>query len=165
VQSPHPVCHKLDSPVRTVQLYTSPPIVLIPGEVNSYQMQKWSISITPPAIHLLQWESSWYSDGLRAGRLRGRSLSLGRVKDFHFSMLSRPVLGPTQPPIRWVPWAHYPRVKWLGCKADHTPLQQLELRSRKHRSIHPLPIWLHGIVHSYLKTGTPLPLPYLLKVT
>jgi hypothetical protein len=31
------------------------------------------------------------------GRLRGRGSSPGRVKNFHFSMLSRPALGSTNP--------------------------------------------------------------------
>jgi hypothetical protein len=44
-----------------------------------------------------------YSDWLQAGRLRGWSSSPGRVKNFHFSMSSRPALGFTQPPIQWVP--------------------------------------------------------------
>jgi hypothetical protein len=47
-------------------------------------------------------QRSRYSDWLRAGRLRGKGSSPGRVKKFHFSMLSRPVLGSTQPPIQWV---------------------------------------------------------------
>jgi hypothetical protein len=38
-------------------------------------------------------------------RLRGRGSSPGRVKNFHFSMLSRPALWSTQPPIQWVPGA------------------------------------------------------------
>jgi hypothetical protein len=42
---------------------------------------------------------------VRAGRLRDRGSSPGRVKNFHFSMLSRPVLGSIQPPMQWVPWA------------------------------------------------------------
>jgi hypothetical protein len=42
-------------------------------------------------------------DWLRAGRLRRRGSSPGRVKNFHFSMLSRPALGSAQPPIQWVP--------------------------------------------------------------
>jgi hypothetical protein len=33
------------------------------------------------------------------------SSSSGRVKIFHFSILSRPALGSTQPPIKWVPGA------------------------------------------------------------
>jgi hypothetical protein len=45
------------------------------------------------------------SDWLRAGRLRGRGSSPGRVKNFHFSISSRPALGSAQPPIQWVPGA------------------------------------------------------------
>jgi hypothetical protein len=33
----------------------------------------------------------------------GGSSSPGRVKNFHFSISSRPALGSTQPPIKWVP--------------------------------------------------------------
>jgi hypothetical protein len=40
-----------------------------------------------------------YSDWLRAGRLRSRSSSPGRVKNFLFSTSSRPALESTQPPI------------------------------------------------------------------
>jgi hypothetical protein len=42
-------------------------------------------------------------DWLRAGRQRGRNSSSGRVKNFLFSTSSRPTLGSTQPPIKWVP--------------------------------------------------------------
>jgi hypothetical protein len=52
-----------------------------------------------------------YSEWLLAGRLRGRSLSPGRVKNIHFSMSSRPALGSTQPPIQWVPTALFSGVK------------------------------------------------------
>jgi hypothetical protein len=46
---------------------------------------------------------SRYSDWLQAGRPRGRSSSLSRVKNFLFSTSSRPALVPTQPPTQWVP--------------------------------------------------------------
>jgi hypothetical protein len=66
-------------------------------------------------------ERSRYSDWQRAGRLRGRGSSPGRVKNFHFSMLSRPALGSTQPPIQWVLGALSPGVKRQGREADHSP--------------------------------------------
>jgi hypothetical protein len=40
--------------------------------------------------------------GIAAGQLRGRSLSLSRLKNFHFSILSKSVLRSTQPHIQWV---------------------------------------------------------------
>jgi hypothetical protein len=61
------------------------------------------------------------SDRLRAGRPRGRSSSPGRGKIFLLSTSSRPVLGPTQPPIQLVPGALSPGVKRPGCEADHSP--------------------------------------------
>jgi hypothetical protein len=44
-----------------------------------------------------------------------------KVKNFLVSKLSRPALGPTQPPIQWVAGAVSPGVKWQGHKADHSP--------------------------------------------
>jgi hypothetical protein len=59
----------------------------------------------------------------------GGSSSPGRVNNFHFSISSRPALGSTQPPIKWV--------KRQGREADFH--LQLVPRSRKCGSIHPLP--------------------------
>jgi hypothetical protein len=63
---------------------------------------------------------SRYSDCLRTGRQRGRNSRLGRVKNFHFSTASRPVLGPKQLPIEWVQGAHSSGVKRPGREADHS---------------------------------------------
>jgi hypothetical protein len=47
------------------------------------------------------WKSR-YSEWLRAGQRRGRSSSPGGDKNSHFSISSRPALGPTQHPIQWI---------------------------------------------------------------
>jgi hypothetical protein len=39
---------------------------------------------------------------------------------FFFTAMSRMALGPTQPPIQWVPGAVSLGVKWPGCEADHS---------------------------------------------
>jgi hypothetical protein len=59
--------------------------------------------------------------GYGAGRQMGRSSSHGRVKNFHFSTSSRPVLGSTQSPIQWVPGDLSPGVKRSWREADHSP--------------------------------------------
>jgi hypothetical protein len=62
--------------------------------------------------HTIFWgEPGWhsrYSDCLRAGWPRSRSSSPGRAEHFLFSTSSRPVLGPTQPPIQWILGASFP---------------------------------------------------------
>jgi hypothetical protein len=66
-----------------------------------------------------------YSDWIRAGRLRGRGSSPGRVKNFHFSMLWRPALGSTQPRIQLVPG-----VKRPGREADDSPTTSAEVKKK-----------------------------------
>jgi hypothetical protein len=73
---------------------------------------------------------SRYSDRLQDGRQRGRSSSRGRVKNFLFCMSSRPALGPTQPPIQWVPGVFSPGIKRLGHEADHSPSAGAEFKRR-----------------------------------
>jgi hypothetical protein len=48
---------------------------------------------------------------------------------FFFTTASRPVLGPTQPPIQWVPWVPCPGKKRLGREADHSPPSSTEVRN------------------------------------
>jgi hypothetical protein len=62
-----------------------------------------------------------FSDWLRVGRPRGRSSSPDTVKNFLFSMSSRPALRSTQPPNQWVAGALSPAVKLQGREADHSP--------------------------------------------
>jgi hypothetical protein len=47
--------------------------------------------------------------------------SPGGVKYVLFSTSSRPLLGPTQPPIQWVAGNISPELKRQGLEADHSP--------------------------------------------
>jgi hypothetical protein len=47
---------------------------------------------------------------------------------FLFTTASKQALGPTQPPIQWVPGALSLRVKWPGREADHTPLSSAKVK-------------------------------------
>jgi hypothetical protein len=64
-----------------------------------------------------------WGTGYGFGRPRGRSSSPCRGKIFHFSTSSRPNLGPTQPPIQWVPGVKRPERE-----ADHSPPTSAEVK-------------------------------------
>jgi hypothetical protein len=51
----------------------------------------------------------------------GSESSPGKVRNFLFSTLPRPALGPTQPPIIWVLGALSPGVKRPGREVDYSP--------------------------------------------
>jgi hypothetical protein len=72
---------------------------------------------------------SRYRDWLRAGRPRGRSSSPGRGKISFLSTSSRPVLGPTQPPIQWVQGALSTEVKRPEHEADHSPASNADVKN------------------------------------
>jgi hypothetical protein len=61
--------------------------------------------------------------GLCSGRPSGPSTSPGRVKKFIFNTACRPTVGPTQPPIQWVPG-----VKLPGRESDHSPPTSAEVK-------------------------------------
>jgi hypothetical protein len=66
---------------------------------------------------------------------------------FLFDTASRPGLGPTQPPIRWLPEALSLGVKWPGREADHSPPSSAEVKECVDVYLH-FTIRLHGVVFS-----------------
>jgi len=48
---------------------------------------------------------------------------------FLFTTASRPALGPTQPPIQWVPGALSLGLKLPGREADHSPPSSAEVKN------------------------------------
>jgi hypothetical protein len=60
-----------------------------------------------------------------------------QCNSFLFPTESRSILGPIQPPIRWVRRAISPEVKRQGREADHSPLSSVEIK--KGGAIPPLP--------------------------
>jgi hypothetical protein len=64
----------------------------------------------------------------RAGQPRVRNSSPGDGKNFHFSMSSRPALGPTQSPIPWATTAFSSGVKRSGREADRSLPTSAEIK-------------------------------------
>jgi hypothetical protein len=66
---------------------------------------------------------------------------------FLFTTFSRTALGPTQPPIQWVPGTLSLEAKQPGREADHSPPSSAEVKNAwSYTST--LPISFHGVVLS-----------------
>jgi hypothetical protein len=70
-----------------------------------------------------------------------------RLGIFLFTTASRTALGPTHPPIQWIPGAPSLGVKRQGIEADHSPPPSAEVKNAWSYTSTP-PIRLHGVVLS-----------------
>jgi hypothetical protein len=61
--------------------------------------------------------------------LDGRGSNPARGNIFLFSTISRPAVGPTQPPIQWVPGPIFPAVKRRKRGADHSLPSSTEVKN------------------------------------
>jgi len=66
---------------------------------------------------------------------------------FLFTTASRPALGPTQPPIQWVPGSLSLGKQRPGHEADHSPPSYAEIKECVELYLHS-PVRLHGVVLS-----------------
>jgi hypothetical protein len=66
---------------------------------------------------------------------------------FLFATAPNPALGPTQPPIKWVPRALSPVIRQPKRDADHSPPSSAEVKNAWSYTSTP-PIRLHGVVLS-----------------
>jgi hypothetical protein len=79
--------------------------------------------------------------------LDGRGLVVSRqgLQIALFTTASRPPLGPTQPPVQWIPGALSWGVKRPGREADHLPLSTAEVKNAWSYTSAP-PICFHGVM-------------------
>jgi hypothetical protein len=61
-------------------------------------------------------------------KTKGSEFESRWAKTFNFSISSRQVLRPTQPPIQWVRGAFYVVLKRQGSEADHSPPTVAEVK-------------------------------------
>jgi hypothetical protein len=83
---------------------------------------------------------------------------------FLFTIMSRTALGPTQPPIQWVPEALSLVVKQLGCEADHSSPSSAKVKELMELYLHSpnTPSWQGAQLKK--STGTILPFPLLIYI-
>jgi hypothetical protein len=110
-------CHSLDDSFR--QRIVAEP-VLESLLLLKFQLIQFSLRAVI-AQSVQRWATGWTIGVLEFDSRRGLGI-------FLFTTASRTALGPTQPPIQWVPGALSLGVKWPGREADHSPPSSAEVK-------------------------------------
>jgi hypothetical protein len=85
-------------------------------------IKEWNSSSHVIAQSVNRWATGWTIGVLGFGSRRGLGI-------FLFTTVTRTALGPTQPPIQWVPEALSLGVKRPGREADHSPPYSAEVKN------------------------------------
>ena len=103
------------------------------------------LPLTPPPLPLPSVLQSRGSVVSTVTRLWARQLGFRTPVTARYlpSKMSRPAVGPTQPPIQWVLQARPLEVNWPGLEADHSPPPSA--RFKVSGALPPLP--LHHLWH------------------
>jgi hypothetical protein len=107
--------------------------------MNSCNMAE---ALTPPVDVCHLYVSHTQLTRLRAGRA-GFESRLGQGL-FVFATASRPVAGPTQPPIQWVAGALFLGLKRPGCEANRSPPSVIKVKNTWTHISTPLYIFMTG---------------------
>jgi hypothetical protein len=86
----------------------------------------------------------------------------GRGRRHLFPTRSRPVLGPTQSPIQWVPGSIYQGVKRPGHEADHTPPSSAKVKNVWSYTSTPLSVFMAQCLIKHRENFASLTLQLLL---
>jgi hypothetical protein len=105
-----------------------------------------------------RWATGWTIGVLEFNSRRG-------LETFLFATASRTALGPTQPPIQWVPGDLSLGVKRPGREADHSPPSSAEVKEYVGLHLHSpnMPSWRGASLSTgtlYLPLSLPLPFTF-----
>jgi hypothetical protein len=138
---------------RTALGSTQPPIQWVPGALSLGIMRpgREADHSAPSNAEVKEWIELYLHSPNTPSR-RGAQL---KHRD-NLTTASKTALGPTQPPIQWVPGAPSLGVKWPGREADHSPPTSAEVKEWVKLYLHSpnTPPWRFAQKKS---TGTTLP--------